>query len=156
MGGVIRVGGLGGRKNSRRRAGGAAPMSEINVTPFVDVMLVLLIVFMVSAPLLAVGVPVNLPSTNAQSLPTEPQEPVTLTLTPEGEVYLQNSVVDIETLPETLTAILQERENDKVYLRADTEISYGAVMNIMGTLNASGFTNIALVTGVSNSENTKL
>lgn len=154
MAGGIRAGGLNSRRSSgsarRRRGGGAPPMSEINVTPFVDVMLVLLIVFMVSAPLLTVGVPVNLPDTDAQSLPSEPQEPVSITLTPEGDVYLQNTVIDdVATLPEKLAAIAQERNDDRIYLRADTTIPYGSVMNVMGILNANGFRNIALVTGSS-------
>lgn len=145
MGASLKTSGASGQRGRRRRA--ATPMSEINVTPFVDVMLVLLIVFMVSAPLLTVGVPVNLPNSQAQALPSEPQEPITLTVTPEGEVYLQKVQVDVETLPEKLTAIAQERDDDRIYLRADTEISYGSVMRIMGVLNANGFRNIALVTG---------
>lgn len=153
MGAGIRAGAPSGGRG-RRRSRGAAPMSEINVTPFVDVMLVLLIVFMVSAPLLTVGVPVKLPNSNAQSLPTEPQEPITVTLTPEGDVYLQNTQVDVETLPEKLIAISQERQSDRIYLRADTDIAYGNVMEIMGTLNANGFKNIALVTGAKQPEKT--
>ena len=130
----------------RRHRGRAAAMSEINVTPFVDVMLVLLIIFMVAAPLLTVGVPVQLPDTAANALPTEQEEPLTITMTADGLVLIQNSEVpDAELIPK-LTAIAAERTSKKVFLRADGAIPYERVAQVMGALNAGGFNEIGLVT----------
>ena len=121
-------------------------MSEINVTPFVDVMLVLLIIFMVAAPMLTVGVPVKLPNTAASALPTEQEEPLTITLTADGKVMIQNSeVADGEMIPK-LKAIAAERTSNKVFLRADGAIAYERVAQVMGALNAGGFNEIGLVT----------
>ena len=143
-GGVIQKSGGGGRR--RRHRGRAAAMSEINVTPFVDVMLVLLIIFMVAAPLLTVGVPVQLPDTAANALPTEQEEPLTITMTADGLVLIQNSEVpDAELIPK-LTAIAAERTSKKVFLRADGAIPYARVAQVMGALNAGGFNEIGLVT----------
>ena len=134
----------GGRR--RRRGGRARPMSEINVTPFVDVMLVLLIIFMVAAPLLTVGVPVELPKTAAQALPVEQEEPLTITLTSEGGLQIQTTdTAEGELIPK-LRAIAAERTSDKVFLRADGAIPYERVMRVMGALTAGGFSNIGLVT----------
>ena len=130
----------------RRRRARHRPMSEINVTPFVDVMLVLLIIFMVAAPLLTVGVPVELPDTAANALPAEDEEPLTLTLTADGEVILQNTPINVQELIPRLRAIAAERQDDKIFLRADGSIRYEAVVQIMGALNAGGFNNIGLVT----------
>jgi len=121
-------------------------MSEINVTPFVDVMLVLLIIFMVAAPLLTVGVPVELPKTAAAPLPGEQEEPLTVTLTAEGLVMIQTSEVARAQLVVKLRAIAAEREDNKVFLRADGAIPYAQVIKVMGALNAGGFNNIGLVT----------
>jgi biopolymer transport protein TolR len=121
-------------------------MAEINVTPFVDVMLVLLIIFMVAAPMLTVGVPIELPKTAAQALPTEQEEPLTIALTSDGRVMLQNTEIDRENLIIKLQAILAERSGNKVFLRADGTINYADVMEVMGALNAGGFNNIGLVT----------
>ena len=134
-----------GRRRGRRR-NRAAVMSEINITPMVDVMLVLLIIFMVAAPLLTVGVPVELPKTAANALPTEQEEPLTITLSADGRLLVQNTETTPETLVPKLRAIAAERSDDKVYLRADGAIAYEQVMQIMGALNAGGFRNIALVT----------
>jgi biopolymer transport protein TolR len=134
------------RAGSRRRRSVQKPMSEINVTPMVDVMLVLLIIFMVAAPLLTVGVPLELPKTRAQALPTEIEEPLTINLDAEGRVYIQQTEIDPEELVAKLTAIQAERDSDKVFLRADRALDYGAVMRIMGALSAGGFRNIGLVT----------
>ena len=142
--GVIKSSGGGGR--GRRRRGKSAAMSEINVTPFVDVMLVLLIIFMVAAPLLTVGVPVELPKTAASALPTEQEEPLTITLTADGRVMIQNSETPGAELIPRLTAIAAERTSNKVFLRADGAIPYERVAQIMGALNAGGFNNIGLVT----------
>lgn len=130
----------------RRRRGRAKPMAEINVTPFVDVMLVLLIIFMVAAPLLTVGVPVELPRTAAEALPTEREEPLTVTLTADGRLQIQTTDVQAGELVPRLRAIAAERSGDKVFLRADGAIPYERVVQVMGALNAGGFPNIGLVT----------
>jgi len=142
--GVIQKSGGGGRR--RRRGGKSAAMSEINVTPFVDVMLVLLIIFMVAAPLLTVGVPVELPKTAAGALPSEAEEPLTITLAADGRVVLMETEVEQATLINQLRAIAAERESQKVYIRADGSIPYEAVVTVMGALNAAGFNDIGLVT----------
>jgi biopolymer transport protein TolR len=121
-------------------------MSEINVTPFVDVMLVLLIIFMVAAPLLTVGVPIQLPETAATPLPNEQEEPLTITLTADGNLWLQKSEVQFDELDVKLKSILAERNNDKIFLRADGANTYEIVMRLMGALNSAGFNNIGLVT----------
>ena len=142
--GVVKSSGGGGRRG--RRKGRAAAMSEINVTPFVDVMLVLLIIFMVAAPMLTVGVPVELPNTAAAALPTEQEEPLTITMTTEGLILIQNTeVTDSEMIPK-LQAIAAERTSQKVFLRADGAIPYERVAQVMGALNAGGFNEIGLVT----------
>lgn len=142
--GVIQKSGGGGRR--RRRGGKSAAMSEINVTPFVDVMLVLLIIFMVAAPLLTVGVPVELPKTAAGALPSEAEEPLTITLAADGRVVLMETEIEQATLINQLRAIAAERESQKVYIRADGSIPYEAVVTVMGALNAAGFNDIGLVT----------
>ena len=124
----------------------AAPMSEINVTPFVDVMLVLLIIFMVAAPLLTVGVPLELPKTAAQAVPAEPEEPLSVSVTPEGPIMVMTTEVPEDELITRLRAVAEERQSDKIYLRADGSIPYARIMEIMGALNAAGFNNIVLVT----------
>ena len=121
-------------------------MAEINVTPFVDVMLVLLIIFMVAAPLSTVGVPVELPKTAATPLPNEQEEPLTITLTEDGSLWLQKSEIQFDELETKLRSILVERNNNKIFLRADGANSYEIVMRLMGALNNSGFNNIGLVT----------
>lgn len=132
----------------RRRRSRTRPMSEINVTPFVDVMLVLLIIFMVAAPLLTVGVPVDLPKTAAGALAVDQEEPLTLTLTAAGSVQIQATEVAREDLVPRLRAIAAERSSDKVFLRADGAVPYAEVMQVMGALNAGGFSNIGLVTDI--------
>ncbi|MFA3918634.1 protein TolR [Ruegeria hyattellae] len=139
-------GGGNGRRRGRRRGGRAQPMSEINVTPFVDVMLVLLIIFMVAAPLLTVGVPVELPKTAASALPSDSEEPLTVTITAEGAVQIQTTDVPRAELISRLRAIAAERSSDQVFLRADGSIAYEQVMQVMGALNAGGFSNVGLVT----------
>jgi biopolymer transport protein TolR len=121
-------------------------MAEINVTPFVDVMLVLLIIFMVAAPLLTVGVPVDLPKTAASALPGDNEEPLTVTLTAAGQVQIQTTDVQRDELIGRLRAIASERSSDRVFLRADGSIPYAQVMQVMGALNAGGFSNVGLVT----------
>ena len=142
--GVIKSGGGGGRRGRRR--GHAAAMSEINVTPFVDVMLVLMIIFMVAAPLMTVGVPIKLPETAASVMPTEQEKPLTISLTADGLVMLQTTEVKDEELIPKLKAIAAERTSDKIFVRADGAVTYARVAQVMGALNAGGFNNIGLVT----------
>ncbi len=122
-------------------------MSEINVTPMVDVMLVLLIVFMVTAPLLTVGVPVDLPKTRAPALGQD-KEPLSVTVAKDGKVYLQKQAVDPETLVAKLQAISQNGYDQRIFVRGDKTVDYGRVMQVMGMLAAAGFTHIGLVTDV--------
>ncbi len=136
---LSRYGGGGRRRSSYR------PISEINVTPFVDVMLVLLIVFMVTAPLLTVGVPVNLPKTKAKSI-AESEEPLVITVNAEGVVFIQDTEVAIENLVPRLRAITENKADTRIYLRGDKDINYGRVMEVMGTVNIAGFTRVALIT----------
>lgn len=144
--GVIQNKGGGGKR--RRRTTRGQPMAEINVTPFVDVMLVLLIIFMVAAPLLTVGVPVELPKSAAGALPTEQEEPLTITITAEGSIQIQTTETAAAELIPKLRAIASERASDRVFLRADGAVSYAQVMQVMGALNAGGFSNIGLVTDI--------
>ncbi|MGI3170528.1 protein TolR [Pseudooceanicola sp. C21-150M6] len=143
--GVIAKSGGGGRRG-RRHGGRARPMAEINVTPFVDVMLVLLIIFMVAAPLMTVGVPVKLPETAATSLPTDQEEPLTVTVTADGLITIQTTETARDELIPKLQAIAAERDSNRIYLRADGSVPYETVMQVMGALNRGGFTNIGLVT----------
>ena len=133
--------------NTQKRSGNDRykPMAEINVTPFVDVMLVLLIVFMVTAPLLAVGVPVDLPQTTARSI-GEDRKPLTVTVDAAGAVFLQEQPVELNTLVERLRAIGGVSPDTRIYVRGDRAIDYGRVMQVMGTINNAGFTRVALVT----------
>jgi len=124
-------------------------MAEINVTPMVDVMLVLLIIFMVSAPLLTVGVPLDLPQTQAKSLDQD-KEPLTVSVNTKGEVFLQNSEIKVDELVPKLQAITQARGgvDERIYVRGDKKVDYGTVMRVMGRLSAAGFRRVALVTEV--------
>ena len=128
-----------------RATGRFTPMSQINVTPFVDVMLVLLIVFMVTAPLLTVGVPVDLPQSRAAPI-TEEVEPVTLTVDAEGTLYLQETEITLDELVPRLLAISESRRDSRIYVRGDKAVEYGRVMSVMGVINAAGFTKVALIT----------
>ena len=120
-------------------------MSEINVTPFVDVMLVLLIIFMVAAPLLTVGVPIELPETQARELQGD-NEPLTVTVQPDGKVYLQETEIELDTLVTKLQAIAKNGFEERIFVRGDKAVGYGRVMEVMGTLNRAGFKRIGLVT----------
>lgn len=139
-----------GRRRGRRRSA-YVPMSEINVTPFVDVMLVLLIVFMVAAPLLTVGVPIELPETRAKPLQGD-TEPLTVSVTPEGKIFLQESEVDLDTLAPKLVAIAKSGYDERIYVRGDRTVNYGNVMRVMGVLNEAGFRRIGLVTDIERDE----
>ena len=120
------------------------PMSEINVTPFVDVMLVLLIIFMVTAPLLTVGVQVDLPETSADSL-SEESEPLTLTINSKGEVFIQETKIEFDNLIKKILAVSKNRTDTRIYVRGDKTINYGRVLEVMGKLSGSGFTKVALI-----------
>ena len=136
------------KQSRRRHSRRSVPMSEINVTPFVDVMLVLLIIFMVAAPMLTVGVDVDLPKSAASALESENEEPLTITITKEGQIVLQTSTITKEELVTRLKGVANERSSNRIFLRADGEISYEFVMQIMGALNAGGFEDIGLVTDI--------
>ena len=120
------------------------PMSEINVTPFVDVMLVLSIIFMVTAPLLTVGVQVDLPETSADTLPEE-SEPLTLTINSKGEVFIQETKIEFDNLIKKILAVSNNRTDTRIYVRGDKTINYGRVLEVMGKLSGSGFTKVALI-----------
>ena len=122
-------------------------MSEINVTPMVDVMLVLLIIFMVSAPLLTVGVAIDLPQTQAKSLDQD-REPLTVTVNNKCETYLQNTDIKIEELVPKLQAIAKNGTDERIYVRGDKKVDYGCVMRVMGRLSAAGYRRVALITEV--------
>ena len=119
------------------------PMSEINVTPFVDVMLVLLIIFMVTAPLLTVGVQVDLPESAADS--TDDQEPLTISINSKGEIYIQEHQVTYQKMVPKLLAIAKNRTDTRIYVRGDKNINYGRVLEVMGTLSGAGFSKVALI-----------
>ena len=137
--------GLGRRRHRRNPV-----MSEINVTPMVDVMLVLLIIFMVSAPLLTVGVPIDLPQTQATSLDQADKQPLAISVSNNGQIFLQDSEIQIDELVPKLTAIAQARggTDERIYVRGDKTVDYGTVMKVMGRLSAAGFRRVALVTEV--------
>jgi biopolymer transport protein TolR len=139
--GVVTV----GRRRQRRRA----VMSDINVTPFVDVMLVLLIVFMVSAPLLTVGVPLDLPQSQAKSLDQD-REPLTVSVNVQGQIFLQNAEIKADELVPKLKAITDARggADERIYVRGDKKVDYGTMMQVMGRLSAAGYRRVALVTEV--------
>jgi biopolymer transport protein TolR len=130
------------RRGARRRR---RPMAEINVTPFVDVMLVLLIVFMVTAPLLTVGVTVDLPETASSPLPGQ-DEPLTVSVSRDGAVFLQDSAIDLPDLGPRLLAITERRPDARIFVRGDRVIDYGRVMEVVGAIHGAGFTRVALVT----------
>ena len=129
--------------SARRRK--RPPMSEINVTPFVDVMLVLLIVFMVTAPLLTVGVPVDLPTSSARQIGGQ-DEPLVVTVTSDGKIFLQDTSLQIDQLIPRLSAIMENRKGNRIFLRGDKTIAYGKIMVVMGALNRAGFRRVALIT----------
>ncbi len=138
------AGGGGGRRRGRRR-GGSGPMSEINITPMVDVMLVLLIIFMVAAPMMTVGVPIDLPKTQAQQLNTE-QNPITVSVRPDGSVFVGETPVEVDALVSRVTELAANGTEDRIYVRGDLTANYGAVMRVMGALSGAGFSKIGLIT----------
>jgi biopolymer transport protein TolR len=132
-----------GRRHKARRR--HMPMAEINVTPFVDVMLVLLIVFMVTAPLLTVGVPIDLPKTQAKQMEGD-SKPITVSIKADGKIYLQEAEVDADKLVSTLQAIAKNGLDERVFVRGDKDADYGTIMRVMGRLNSAGYKKIGLVT----------
>jgi len=142
MGGGLQPGGALSSRRARRRS--ARPMSEINVTPMVDVMLVLLIIFMVTAPLLTVGVPIELPKSEAKQLEGD-KEPLTISVDPEGKIFLQETELQIEEIVPKLTATAKNGYDERIFVRGDRRVNYGVVMRVMGTISAAGFRRIALI-----------
>ena len=130
------------KKNLRNKR--YSQMSEINVTPFVDVMLVLLIVFMVTAPLLTVGIPVDLPKVKANAL-TDQKDPIEITVKLDGKVYIGESIVEVDNLVPRLNAITDQNTEARIYVRGDRVVAYGRVMAIMSKINSAGYTKVALV-----------
>lgn len=139
------MGTSGGGGSKRRRAKRHLPISEINVTPFVDVMLVLLIIFMVAAPLLTVGVPIDLPETQAKSLPTETQ-PITISVREDGKVYIQETEITEDEVIPKLEAIAENGYEERIFMRGDRAANYGTVMKIMARISSAGYKRIGLVT----------
>ena len=140
--GVAPSSGGGRRRGVRRRH---MPMAEINVTPFVDVMLVLLIIFMVAAPLLTVGVPIDLPETQAKPLEGD-TEPLTVSIKSDGKIYLQDAEVEADKLVGMLQALAKQGVEERIYVRGDRDADYGTIMRVMGRLNSAGYKRIGLVT----------
>ena len=136
----------------RGRAARRAPMSDINVTPMVDVMLVLLIIFMVTAPLLTVGVPVDLPKTEA-SVITGQDEPLVITVNREGKIFLQETELKMDTLIPRLKAITQNKADTRIFVRGDRTVAYGRIVEVMGTVSAAGYSRVALIAELPNSGN---
>jgi biopolymer transport protein TolR len=131
----------GGGGNRRRRY---RPMSDINVTPFVDVMLVLLVVFMVTAPLMTVAVPVDLPKTQAHAV-NQDKEPLVVSIDQSGKVYLQESSIELDDLVAKLKAVTGANPDARIFVRGDKNVSYGRIMEVMGTVSSGGFSKVALV-----------
>src|SRR5690606_4651172 len=136
MGASVRMNSGGGGK--RRRRGRHAPMSEINITPFVDVMLVLLIIFMVAAPMLQVGVPIELPQAKGKQLESNNQEPLAISVRSDGSVYIGETVVELDEIAPKLKAIAKNGFDEQIFVRGDKGVNYGAVMRVMGRISAGG------------------
>lgn len=135
----LKMGGRGGKARHR------SPMSEINVTPFVDVMLVLLVIFMVTAPLMTIGIPVNLPKVKAPNI-NENTEPLTISVSKEGKLYIQDTEVQLDTLLPKVQAIMNAKPETRIFVRGDEEIAYRRIMEVMGTLHSAGYSKVALLT----------
>ncbi|MCV6600180.1 MAG: protein TolR [Cohaesibacter sp.] len=134
----------GGRRRGARRAIRHRPVAEINVTPLVDVMLVLLIIFMVSAPMMTVGVPLDLPQSAAKPLSSQ-TEPLTVSVQADGSVHVQDQPVEVEQLVQTLLGVAQNGYEERIFVRGDTNANYGAIIKVMGAMNRAGFKKIGLV-----------
>jgi biopolymer transport protein TolR len=138
-GGGGRIGQAGGRSRAYRK------MSEINVTPFVDVMLVLLVVFMITAPLLTAGVKVDLPRSEAKAVSDEDNKPMEITVTKDGGIYIGETAVKRDRLVDLLSAMTNNDPERRIFIRGDQSLSYGAVMDVLGALNSAGFRKVALI-----------
>lgn len=145
MGMSVGAGGGGGGRRRGRGGRRAAPVSEINITPFVDVMLVLLIIFMVAAPLMTAGVPVDLPETAAKPLQGD-NEPITISVTADGKIFIQNTEIAMDEVVPKLTAIAENGYEERIFVKGDQTAAYGTMMQIMGRINAAGFKRLGLVT----------
>jgi biopolymer transport protein TolR len=139
------LGGGSGAGGKRRRRGRRAPIADINMTPFIDVMLCLLIIFMVAAPLLTAGVPLDLPQSQANALNSD-KEPLTVSVDGKGEIYLQETKVALDEVVAKLTSIAQQGYEERVFVRGDKTVNYGQVMQVMGRISGAGFKKVALVT----------
>jgi biopolymer transport protein TolR len=144
----------GGAGYRAKRFGAYQPMSEINVTPMVDVMLVLLVVFMITAPLMTVGVPVDLPKTKASQVVGQ-DEPLVITVNAKGKLFIQDSEIALQALAARLRAITANRKETRIFVRGDKTISYGEVMDVMGAVHRAGFTRVALITEMSDAVSRK-
>lgn len=133
------------KSRGRRTGGSYRPMADINVTPFVDVMLVLLIVFMVSAPLLTAGVPVDLPNADSKPLSEEETKPIEITLAKNGKIYIGETEVQKKRLIPMLSAMTKGQSDRRIYIRGDQNLSYGKIMSLIGVVNGAGFTKVALI-----------
>ena len=142
---AMSVGAKGGGGGRRRRGSRNAPVSDINVTPLVDVMLVLLIIFMVAAPMMTVGVPIDLPETQAKEMNSDTQ-PITVSVNPTGEIFLQETPIQLDEIVPKLQAISKTGYNERIYVRGDNSAGYGTVMKVMARISAAGYKNIGLVT----------
>ena len=142
MGAGLQIGGALSGRRARRRS--ARPMAEINVTPMVDVMLVLLIIFMVTAPLLTVGVPIELPKTDAKQIEGD-KEPLTISINPDGKVFLQETELKLDEIVPKLTAISKNGFEERIFVRGDRRVDYGQIMKVMATISAAGFRRIAFI-----------
>jgi len=145
MGMQTGAGGAAGGRRGRRRRRSAQMISEINVTPFVDVMLVLLIIFMVAAPLLTVGVPIDLPETRANALEGD-NEPITISVNADGQIFIQDTEIALNEVVPKLEAIAQNGYDERIFIRGDQNSDYGTMMRLMGRINAAGFNRLGLVT----------
>ena len=141
-------------KRSGGRNGRFVPMAEINITPMVDVMLVLLIIFMVAAPMMTTGVTVDLPQSNASPVPGQ-DEPLAVTVTADGKVYIQKTPVQLKELQPKLKAIAGEKKDTRIFVRGDKSVDYGRIMQVVGEINAAGYNKVALITEVGASDKTK-
>lgn len=133
------------KSRGRRTGGSYRPMAEINVTPFVDVMLVLLIVFMISAPLLTAGVPVDLPQSEAKAIANEDDKPIEITVTKDGTVYIGETAVKAGNLVNLLSAMTEGQADRRIYIRGDQGLAYGKIMAVIGAVNGAGFKKVALI-----------
>lgn len=138
---------MGASMNTSRKANDRQLMSEINVTPFVDVMLVLLVIFMVTSPMLVAGVNVDLPETTASPV-TGQDEPISVTVDKKGQVYIQDNLIAVGDLVIKLQAITKRNYNSRIFVRGDRDIDYGRVMQVVGAINAAGYTKVALITEI--------